>query len=65
VDTLTSYARLIDNIIRREMLIMSGELTKGDWSHIISVIQMDAMTGNKQSQKLFFKLVELQQQAEP
>jgi hypothetical protein len=43
---------------------MSGELTKNDWSHIISVIQMDAMTGNKQSQKLFFKLVELRQEGE-
>jgi len=34
------------------------DLTKKEWAHIISVLQMNALTGNQQSQKLYFKLVE-------
>lgn len=32
------------------------ELTKKEWAHVIGVLQLDSMTGNKQSQKIFFKL---------
>jgi hypothetical protein len=38
-------------------------LTKKDWEHIISLLQFDYFKGNKQSEKLFYKLVELRQQA--
>jgi hypothetical protein len=56
-----NYARLIVNT-KKERWIMSGELTKKDWAHIISLLQFDYFKGNKQSEKLFYKVVELRQQ---
>lgn len=32
------------------------ELTKKEWAHIISVLQIDSMTGNHQSKQIFKKL---------
>jgi hypothetical protein len=32
-------------------------LTTQEWNHLVSVMQLDSMTGDKQSEKLYQKLI--------